>query len=943
MSRLRRIDRILLLLLGPLWLVVWGLAVISVERPVVILPFYVDLSGPLPEVAAIPAWTRPPRVREDVRPGDRLLAIDGHLPEDASLLRIASWSWAGMDESGAVSVEIERDGERFSGAAVLRGVAPRWPAVVVSLGLGVFAIGSLLRAPHLRIAQVGFPAFMITALWLGGQFGRTPNEELAAFFVRMAGVTLILPLGIRALRVFPEGVAHTGSWTQGWPWLLALQGLFTINTELGLGLDPVARDAVPKLLSGVFLVLVLVIGTQNYRASGPAGRRRFKWLILGIYLACLPPTTISVLSAFRPELGAWFIPSQLALLALPLALGVGVWKQNLFDIDRALNATMVFLTLGAVALGLLVVAVPGWAGSLSARTGVGEDSARLVLDAGVLLALVPVGLLLRGWLDRLVLRDQLGREREIAVLNAQLATGDKLEEIAALLAERLPVLWRCQGALVYAETAEGMAPVQASAGSTLPLDVPLPVAVLRSAAGPHDAGDGRLWLPLLAGARGELRILGAALLGARSDGDWSPADRAQLASVADRAAARLVSLEGSARLREARALTERLTRERDAADHATREKSAFLATASHDLRQPLHALGLFVGALEARASDPEIRTLLANVRASAGSMGQLFDALLDVTRLDSGALEPQVEEGVALGPFLEGLGRELAPLAEAGGIRLRVAPTRLAVASDPRLLRSIVQNLVGNALRYTERGGVLLGARRRGRDVRIEVWDTGPGIDAAEQEALFEAWRRGPEAAGSGGVGLGLSIVRRLAALLGHRLDVRSAPGRGSVFAIEVPRSRPAEGGVASSAPGVQALPAGRVLVVDDDPGAREGLRALLETWGLRVDVAAAAADALALVRESGAPDAVLCDLRLAEGRSGVDALADLETLLGRPLPALLLTAEAREKGRAAAREAGLPVLFKPVEPVRLRAALMHLLEAARREGEDSRESGPDE
>jgi CheY-like chemotaxis protein/anti-sigma regulatory factor (Ser/Thr protein kinase) len=284
---------------------------------------------------------------------------------------------------------------------------------------------------------------------------------------------------------------------------------------------------------------------------------------------------------------------------------------------------------------------------------------------------------------------------------------------------------------------------------------------------------------------------------------------------------------------------------------------------------------------------------------------------------------------VALGPFLEDLGRELAPVAAAAGLRLRVAPTSLAVETDPALLRSIVQNLVGNALRYTERGGVLVGARRRGSRVRIEVWDTGPGLDADERRRVFEAWQRGTSAGRDArGTGLGLAIVERLSALLGHTLDVASTPGRGSVFSIEVPRSATLAQAEIRAA-GAAALPAARVLVIDDDPPVRRSLCALLESWGLEVAGAADAAEAVDVAGRGPAPAVILADLRLAAGASGVDAVARVREALGRDVPAALVTAESHEEARAAGRQAGLLVLAKPVEPVRLRAALLHLLRSA--------------
>jgi CheY-like chemotaxis protein/anti-sigma regulatory factor (Ser/Thr protein kinase) len=259
---------------------------------------------------------------------------------------------------------------------------------------------------------------------------------------------------------------------------------------------------------------------------------------------------------------------------------------------------------------------------------------------------------------------------------------------------------------------------------------------------------------------------------------------------------------------------------------------------------------------------------------------------------------------------------------------LRVRSTHLSVESDPLLLRSILQNLIGNALRYTRQGGVLVGARPRGGEVEIQVWDTGPGFPEHERERLFRAWQRGPTA-DSAGVGLGLSLVHRLSELLGHRLVVRSRPGRGSMFSVAARRPSAqrdaaprAERKAAAAGPA-----AATIAVIDDEPQGVVAMLALLRSWGLRALGAASGPDLIEAIGGAGArPDALVVDLHLRDGASGLDAIASVRAALGSPLPAVLISADTSAEARARVRASGHLLLAKPVEPVRLRAALAHLL-----------------
>ncbi len=367
--------------------------------------------------------------------------------------------------------------------------------------------------------------------------------------------------------------------------------------------------------------------------------------------------------------------------------------------------------------------------------------------------------------------------------------------------------------------------------------------------------------------------------------------------------------------------TERLAEAKQAAEDATASKTRFLAAASHDLLQPLHAARLFIGALkdDAATGDPAARTLAENADRSIESAHGLLKALLNLSRLETGGVRPGVTP-LSLEALFADLRREFTPLAEAKRLTLRIVPSRLWVASDRDLLRSLLQNLIGNAVRYTDRGGVLIGARRSGDQLRIEVHDTGRGIAPDHQDVIFSEFTRLPGRGGDEpGAGLGLAIVRRVASLLGHPLALRSAPGRGAVFSVTAPRAQPVETvpAIAPVSSVVASLKGLRVLCVDNEPTILSGLAALLARWGAQPVTASDAAEALA---HPGPFDAALVDLHLGEGPDGLEVI---DALRARGVGAIaLITADADETLPGLAEEAGAVFLPKPVRPAALKAFL---------------------
>ena len=368
---------------------------------------------------------------------------------------------------------------------------------------------------------------------------------------------------------------------------------------------------------------------------------------------------------------------------------------------------------------------------------------------------------------------------------------------------------------------------------------------------------------------------------------------------------------------------------RRVAEAANVSKTRFLAAASHDLLQPLNAARLFTSALRQHPGlDAEATQLAERIDASFRAAEDLLDALLDISRLDTGSFRPEVS-AVALSDIFESLRAQFAVVAEQRGLRLRVAATKLAVRSDPQLLRRILQNFVSNALRYTRHGGVLMGARLAGNAIRIEVWDTGPGIAAEQQARIFGEFQRleRPSPWGEKGLGLGLSICDRIANMLGHPLGLSSRDGQGSCFSVTVPRGNAEPRGLHATrgmGPSTERLSL-TVLCLDDDAAILDGMRALLGRWGVDCRTAGSVAEALAELHAGPAVDLILVDYHLGLDMDGFRALDELGRSVVPLPPAALITADGSSELKQRARAHGYPVLHKPVRPAALRALLTAL------------------
>jgi signal transduction histidine kinase/ActR/RegA family two-component response regulator len=376
---------------------------------------------------------------------------------------------------------------------------------------------------------------------------------------------------------------------------------------------------------------------------------------------------------------------------------------------------------------------------------------------------------------------------------------------------------------------------------------------------------------------------------------------------------------------EARQMAEEALREAEAANRA---KSVFLASASHDLRQPLHALGLFLTALGHTRLDARQRQMWRHVEASSTAATDMLNTLLDFSKVDAGVVTPR-PQAFPLQPLLHKLERHFAPLANDKGLVFRVHDSPLVAHADPQLVEQILRNLLTNAIRYTEEGGILLGARRRGQRGVIEVWDTGIGIDQPQHRAIFQEFHQlgNPERDRTKGLGLGLAIVEGLARAMSVDVGLASRLGRGSVFRLTLPLSEEAVldepcGPLATDTQ----LAGARVLLIDDDETVRVAMAELLTAWGCWCEAVASQVEAVHVLLRFE-PDVVLADFRLRDHRTGPQAIEAVRAQSGREVPAIIITGDTGADRLRAAVGSGMTLLHKPVGSLQLQRALAQALQ----------------
>ncbi len=377
-------------------------------------------------------------------------------------------------------------------------------------------------------------------------------------------------------------------------------------------------------------------------------------------------------------------------------------------------------------------------------------------------------------------------------------------------------------------------------------------------------------------------------------------------------------------------LVEGLKEQKEIAEQANIAKSRFLAAASHDLRQPLHALGLFINTLETQLHQSGYDDLFKKINSSVAALDDLFNAILDISKLDAGVVEVNPSH-FQVGPMMEKIVNEFKPQAQEKGLYLHMESCAEVVKTDAVLLERIVRNLVSNAIRYTQRGVVKLACEPADSGVRIEVSDTGPGIPEEELENIFSEFHQlhNPERDRNKGLGLGLAIVRRLADLLRHPLLVDSSVGEGSVFCIDVPRGRAEDMDTREEfliRPHWK-LDEVFIVVIDDEEAIRDAMQTVLTGWGCEVLLADSLKEAMdQLQANERKPDLVISDYRLRENETGVEAIRSIQEFVGDEIPGILITGDTAPERLQEARSSGYHLLHKPVKPGQLRMVINRTL-----------------
>ena len=400
------------------------------------------------------------------------------------------------------------------------------------------------------------------------------------------------------------------------------------------------------------------------------------------------------------------------------------------------------------------------------------------------------------------------------------------------------------------------------------------------------------------------------------------------ARTADRATRRSIALklENDRLVNQLRAESQRALAAQEAAEKADRDKSRFLAAASHDLRQPLHAMGLFLESLQrSPLNDPQL-TVLGHAHAASGAAAEMLTTLLDYSRLEAGVVKVR-PDAFAVQPLLTALEQEFGVQADTAGLVYRTRETSAAAFADRSLVGLVMHNFISNALRYTAKGGVLIACRTRGKRLALEVWDTGPGIPRSQWDNIFKEFHQlgNPERDRRKGLGLGLAIVQRLAREMNTSVEVLSQPGRGSVFRLWLDRWQGALEDDTAPAPDTVSLVGLKVLAIDDDEAVRLGMQSLLHSWGCQCITAESSADALECL-EDITPDIIITDFRLRHEETGKQVLQALRAYLGTSVPAIIMTGDTSPQRLRDAQSTSALLLHKPVSTGQLRDAMVQLI-----------------
>ncbi len=952
MARTTTHVRLLILVLVPLFLMCMALHLREMRRT--------GLAQP--PVFAAPTWSgdRYPVVGglrlergaswNELHPGDVLIRI-GEI--DLSGKGYLSFDAIALEQAGTelrTSVVYERDGILHEGQLQMLSYRRPWLRVPALFASAITALMVLMRSQGSVQSRRFFIAFMGLAILQTSFLGGSRIQSYAYLALFNGGAAFALWFMIRWFVYFPKEVPDSQRASPHWAWIALLYPLARANYLLGFPVPPIF---VPKLVIAVDLLHIIVclgIATWNYRRANAIGRRRVKWFVYSAYAGLAPLLFGAGLTVFGLLPAIHFAQvieyGALSFTLLPIGLLIGIVRYNLFDIDRLITTTASYSAAVAVVAGIAVVVVPRGGALMFAITGMDQQLSQVLLVITLAAVIVPLNRRLRTQIEQAIFPQRIARSQGIEQLLSDIGLCNSPGEVLGLVEARLTSIFgsasslftRSQGRFSNRNAAASQPGFDANGELVGYLERnPLPLSLLdqhrtREILTLPESERARLTeleAAVLVPVRSGRRVAAFFVLGTqRSEDMYTATDLAQLGTVAVRASGELRRLEDADTLAAERSRGIELGQQKTDAEVANRAKSRFLAAASHDLRQPMHALGFFVEGLAARVDDDESQRLVDQMRESTGALSQMLDGLLDMSKLEAGAVEPSVTT-FSLDELIGRLVGEFEAQARDKGLALRWLRSHSIVRSDPLLLSRILQNLISNAIRHTQQGEVVITARHRTTEIEIEIADTGPGIPIERQQEIFQEFVQ-LDAEPSEGLGLGLALVERLTRLLGHDLQLDSEPGRGSVFRLRVPaaESRPSPAGSDTverrAASGLE----GRLVVlVDDDLSILEALRGTLRLWGCDVVVGKSVEDALdGLLNLARTPDAIMADYCLGNGQTGIQAIGAIRANTGAEIPAVVVTGETTAGVLEEIASKNLPHLVKPVRPHQLRAVLVELL-----------------
>jgi signal transduction histidine kinase len=867
-----RKTRWILFGLFPLAFLVLGLHVREVVRtglaqpPVYASPMG---AGAYPIVGGMTVETRG---HTELQVGDRLIRIGDRDLRGAGYL---AFMGSAFEQAGAdlrAPVVYERQGERRGTVLELTPFTVPWLRVPFLAMMLVLVGLMLVRRPDESLIQLAGAAFATLVIgesvFEGGGVAQTTVAKLVFIF----GGAVWWPLVVSFIARFPGDRADRATVRSVPAMAIAAAALFVLPKCMYLLGGPLPTHWIPAVVSGAdALTMAFPVGIfiANYRRFDEGERRRVKWVMYStwaagtcMFVALMIPVVAPGFAYFPEVLGA----SGLVAALIPVGITIGIVGYDLFDVDRLVSATATYSLLLIALLAMLLAMVPPLSAVAAGAFGADPEFSRIALSLVAAALAIPMNRWLQPRVDHWFFPERRRLESGIDELISVQESVSDARDLALKAAGRIDDLFRPRFTAVFVQPgrdeayvfARGWGDVEGRPARGLSSDAPLvarlaerptPLVVseraLANARWVSPAALGAFlepWPPsLLLPIRDGDAMPAFIAVGPKRSGDvFTPTELALLTAALEAASRHLGLVRGAEALARERVRAEELE-----AAHLTR--SRYLAAASHDLRQPLHALRLFSESLLARAQEPDLVELAEHIGASSSALHEMFDSLIDLSRLDQGSLVPDFG-GFPIRPMLERMRAEALLVADRKGLRLEVVAPDVEVRSDPVLLGRIVQNLLTNALRYTQEGRVALHADVVGEILKLRVEDTGPGIPEAQREAVFEEFVRLQPEKSARGLGLGLAIVRKLADRMGHPLRLESEVGKGTTFTVEVPvavrETRRSEAAIATDG----AFSGRSLLLVDDDLDVLAAMRSLLQSWGARVTLATSGDEAVEAV-----------------------------------------------------------------------------------------------